>query len=362
MGTGFNAGQIKSRAVDDETVSAGQDTGVRLRRYSTAVELEPDLLKQALRCAPQPMLIVDAFDRICFANDAAGLLLGQNPEALRTSFLGDHVQALDEQSPMSAVELCASATCTRLAALADGRSAQLTLTALRDRRGHVGFACATLEQAPSTAQVGPQRVLGAVARLAGQIAHDINNQLSAAVNYTSIVHRRLGGSEPLASHLEELQAALWRASGIANTLKVVGRTREPAAEPVQLGDVVRVLEPLLRLLARGVQVQTELADDLPEMNAPLAYVEQIVVGLALLMLARAPSDSALKLSTTLIVPEVEGAAPWARITLELLGEEQHRFARSASNGHAAHGTLRRAIKGCRARLGHDARRVWVDFH
>jgi signal transduction histidine kinase len=208
--------------------------------------------------------------------------------------------------------------------------------------------------APST-----EAAFDSLGRLAGELAHDVNNQLAAALNYVFILRRRLAAIEPIASHLEELQAAVWRASGLASTLRVVGRTRNADPEALLLEDVVHGLQPLLRHIARDVRVEAVHAADAYALNAPRAYVEQAIVIVALVLLARAPTDSVLRVST--IRAQRPGRAPSARLVLELVGDREPAPARSNSNGHSTHHGLRRALKRCGARMGHDARSVWIEF-
>jgi hypothetical protein len=390
MGAGFSGGHAKSRAIGDTApalrggASTGpvlgesvRDTGLRLRRYSSGRELDRGMLIEALRSSPQALLIVDAFDRICFASEAAVALLGKSSEALRQSLLRDHVvmPARDGQIEPTVVARSALGPCTLPLALADGREVLARMNVLRDHWGDPAHACLVLE-AVTHAGAGVA-ALDSLGRLAGELAHDVNNQLSAALNYVFILRRRLSAVEPIGTHLAELEAAVWRASGLASTLRVVGRKRNAERECLNLGDAVRGLEPLLRHLARGVHVEIDCGAEPQPVHAPLAYVEQVIVIVALLLLARAPTDSVLKVSTRRIqaeggaasddttpvptAPAVHGGTSWARVALELVGDRAPAPARSNSNGHSTHGGLRRALKRCGARMGHDARAVWVDF-
>jgi hypothetical protein len=121
---------------------------------------------------------------------------------------------------------------------------------------------------------------------------------------------------------------------------------------------LRALEPLLRHLARDVRVQMRLGRDVPEVCAQRAYFEQVVITLAMMLLARAPTDSVLRIT---VQPAAAGSAASVRILMELVADGERTNTRRSANGHRTHSGLRRALKRCGARLGHDARRVWVDF-
>jgi hypothetical protein len=360
MSAGISGGHAKPRAIEAALAEPVRDSSLRLRRYGSARELDRGVLSDALRAAPNALLIVDSFDRICFASEAAARMLGCSGEALRQTFLNDHVTACDSDAQLgtSAVARTALGATELAVTLGDGRAAQLKMTGLRDHWGDVAHACVVLEAqampAPST-----EAAFDSLGRLAGELAHDVNNQLAAALNYVFILRRRLAAIEPIASHLEELQAAVWRASGLASTLRVVGRKRNADPEALLLEDVVHGLQPLLRHIARDVRVEAVHAADAYALNAPRAYVEQAIVIVALVLLARAPTDSVLRVST--IRAQRPGRAPSARLVLELVGDREPAPARSNSNGHSTHHGLRRALKRCGARMGHDARSVWIEF-
>jgi hypothetical protein len=146
---------------------------------------------------------------------------------------------------------------------------------------------------------------------------------------------------------------------LASTLRVVGRKRSADPEALLLDDMLRALLPLLQHIARDVRVEVVHAAESYALNAPRAYVEQAIVIVALLLLARAPTDSVLRVSTLHVQRPDRTAC--ARVVLELVGDREPAPARSNSNGHSTHNGLRRALKRCRARMGHDARSVWVEF-
>lgn len=361
MSAGISGGHAKPSAVEPALAEPVRDSSLRLRRYGSARELDRGVLSDALRAAPNALLIVDSFDRICFASDMAAHVLGCSAETLRQTFLHDHVRVCDSDaqlgtsavartSPLGAAELTVT--------LADGRPALLKMTGLRDHWGEVANACVVIDVLAARA-TSAEVALDSFGRLAGELAHDVNNQLSAALNYVFILRRRLGAIEPIANHLEELQAAVWRASGLASTLRVVGRKRSADPEALLLDDVVHDLQPLLRHIARDVRVEVVHAAESYALNAPRAYVEQAIVIVALVLLARAPTDSVLRMTT--LHAQRPDRAQSARIVLELVGDREPAPARSSSNGHSIHNGLRRALKRCRARIGHDARSVWIEF-
>jgi nitrogen-specific signal transduction histidine kinase len=339
----------------------GRASGIReRRRYSSEFELEAPQLRAALESSAQPLLITDPLDRVAFANVAAQQLLGSTDSPLQQSDLDRHLFALDGSRalPEGALELVTYGACSRKLALADGRVVHATFTPLPDRWGQAAHVAIGLE--PIERAAASEATLDAFGRLAGELAHDINNQLSAALNYVFILRRRLGRTSPWASHLDELQAAAWHAAALTGGLRLIGRARTSEPECVVFSEIVQRTEPLLRHLARGVQLEVEIEPDLPDVCAPIAYVEQVLVMTTVYGLARTAFDGRLKLSACSHQP-VRGAARSTRWTCEPESAVAVMPVPSLASMSHTNGVLRRALKRCAARVGHDSDRVWVDF-
>jgi len=336
--------------------SFGDYSSTRLRRPAPAVE--PSLeaaARSALETSPHAILLVDTVDRICFANAAAVRLLDTPLEQLLGSDPHDVVIASDRTAlgrvgcPPHQLDV----------QLPDGRRAMAHVRSLSDRCERPTHLC--IEFAAQLSG-GADSTLEAVGRLAGELAHDINNQLSAALNYVFVLQRRLGKAEGIATHLEELHGAAWHAATLADSLKLMARRRSAEAESLDLHDIVSTLAPLLRHLMNDTTLEFELDSAVHDLHAPRAYVEQMVVMLALSAVRRGTPGSTLTVRTSAIAPHPDGTTHM-RLSFEL--DDPYGPSRSARLTRAAarstHGGLRRAIKHCRARLGHDATRIWVDL-
>lgn len=122
----------------------------------------------------------------------------------------------------------------------------------------------------------------ALGRLAGAVAHDFNNYLTALLGNAELLRDRLPADDPLRVEVDEILDTVHRASALTRQL-LAFRTRQPPRElPVDVGDVVRELLPLLRRqCGPAIEVATRIDDDLPRVAGDPSQIEQVVLNLAL---------------------------------------------------------------------------------
>jgi len=137
------------------------------------------------------------------------------------------------------------------------------------------------EARDTEARLWQAQKMEAVGRLAGGVAHDLNNYLTAIVGYAEFLRSEL----PLAARddADALLAVAERVRQLVRRLLSLSRPVEPIdVEPVDVGEAVRGVEGVIRALA-GDDVRVEL--DVPSAVPPVVIatdeVERIVVNLAL---------------------------------------------------------------------------------
>jgi len=130
-------------------------------------------------------------------------------------------------------------------------------------------------------RVEKMEVLG---RLAGGVAHDLNNVLSGIVSYPDLLLHKLAPESDMRGPLENIRRAGTRAAVIVQDLLTLARRGITTRERVQLNDVVNdhLQSPEFLNLQKnnpGVTVETHLAPDLQFLSGSSIHLEKTVMNL-----------------------------------------------------------------------------------
>ncbi len=90
--------------------------------------------------------------------------------------------------------------------------------------------------------------LEAVGRLAGGVAHDFNNILTAITGYSELLLEDFRANDPRRADLEEIRAAAQRAAALTRQLLAFSRKQVLQPRVLDLNEVVQALEKMLRRL------------------------------------------------------------------------------------------------------------------
>lgn len=170
----------------------------------------------------------------------------------------------------------------------DGRRIRisLTLSPLQDSSGRLIGASAikrdvTTQRALETQLQQAQR-METVGRLAGGIAHDFNNLLTVIGGLTRLTLGHLGATSQERRNLEQVIQATDRAGALTHQLLTFSRRQIAEVLVLDVNDIVRELESLLRrLLGEHIVLQILPAPDPVQVRANRSQLEQIVMNLAI---------------------------------------------------------------------------------
>jgi two-component system cell cycle sensor histidine kinase/response regulator CckA len=124
--------------------------------------------------------------------------------------------------------------------------------------------------------------LEAVGRLAGGIAHDLNNMLAAILGFGEILGRSLEPNDPRIADVEQISRAAERSARLTRQLLAFARRELIQPRALDINAVIRHAEGLLPpILGENIELILELAADLGAVYADARQVEQILLNLVL---------------------------------------------------------------------------------
>src|SRR5262249_29267979 len=143
--------------------------------------------------------------------------------------------------------------------------------------------------------------LESVGILAGGLAHDFNNVLSAVSGYVALNLSEEGVQETNRIRLQQMAEALKKGAALVTRLMEFSRPHESQICSVQINEVVNAAIELARpLFKTGVRVKTELSENLPAVQADPLKLEQVLVNLILNSLDAMPDGGELTFGTGLV--------------------------------------------------------------
>ena len=141
----------------------------------------------------------------------------------------------------------------------------------------------------------------AVGQLAGGIAHDFNNLLSVIRGYTGFLLADEHLDKKSQSFMREVDSAAERAAGLTHQLLTFSRKQVLQPEHLNLREVIGDVTKLLpSALGDNIALEIETAEDLPEVLADRAMVEQVLLNLAINARDAMPDGGKLSLCTTAV--------------------------------------------------------------
>jgi PAS domain S-box-containing protein len=131
------------------------------------------------------------------------------------------------------------------------------------------------------AQLLQAQKLESVGRLAGGLAHDFNNALTAIGGYAELIAESLPADDPLRADSEHILQATRRASNLTRQLLAFARKQIIDPQVLNLNDLIRSLNALLhRIIGEDVELVIQYAPDLGQVKADPGQIEQVLINLA----------------------------------------------------------------------------------
>ncbi|MFW5931335.1 MAG: PAS domain-containing sensor histidine kinase, partial [Desulfosalsimonas sp.] len=138
-----------------------------------------------------------------------------------------------------------------------------------------------------------------IGRLAGGVAHDLNNLLTPVLGYAELLIQDMGNDHPNAEPLNEILKAGKKARDLVAQLLAYGRRQMLEFERLDLNTLLKALNNLIRKTVReNIDVKMNLAPSLPEVKGDSRQLEQVIINLVINARDAMPEGGSLIIETS----------------------------------------------------------------
>ncbi len=274
------------------------------------------LQSEAMQAAANGIVITDRDGKIEWANDAftrltgyaAAEVIGQNPR-----FLKSGKQDVAFYKKMWDAILAGQVWHGKLVnKRKDGSlyTEEMTITPVTVDRGQVGHFIGIKQDVTGQLQLEEElrqaQKMETVGRMAGGVAHDFNNILTAIIGYSERTIERLGPKEPMREDVRQIAKAAERATVLTRQLLAFGRRQIFQPTVLDLNVVITGMVQMLQgLISEDIELTTVLAPGLGRTRADCNQVEEVLLNLVMNSRDAIPDKGRLTIETANVELDAE---------------------------------------------------------
>ena len=151
--------------------------------------------------------------------------------------------------------------------------------------------------------------LEAIGRLAGGIAHDLNNMLVAILGFSDLLAQTMAADDPRLEDVQQINEAAERSAELTRQLLAFARRELIQPRKLDLNAVVRYAAGMLRpVLGENITLVLQLSPDVRPIHADPGRVEQILMNLVLNSRDAMPRGGQVTVATADVVLELDNPA------------------------------------------------------
>jgi signal transduction histidine kinase/DNA-binding response OmpR family regulator len=144
------------------------------------------------------------------------------------------------------------------------------------------YALEITQQKSLEAQLLQSQKMDAIGQLAGGVAHDFNNILTAIMGYADFLRMRMGVDNPLCREVGEINKAAQRAASLTQQLLAFSRRQVFQLKVLDLNALITGMQKMLqRLVNESIAMEVHLDPSLGRLLADATQLEQILLNLVI---------------------------------------------------------------------------------
>ena len=162
--------------------------------------------------------------------------------------------------------------------------------------------CAEAEKEKMQSQLMQAKKMEAIGILAGGVAHDFNNLMTAIIGSADMSMMDIKESDPVFSDLKEIRSAAVRAADLTAQLLLFSRKKPMKRTLCSMNGIVGdLLKMLRRLIGEDIEIRTQFNADLWNVRADKGTIGQVVMNLAVNARDAMPDGGRLLIQTDNVV-------------------------------------------------------------
>ena len=159
------------------------------------------------------------------------------------------------------------------------------------------------DKARIEAQYRQSQKVEAIGRLAGGVAHDLNNMLSPIIGYSELLIHDIGPNNKKEEFALQIAQAGHRARDLVRQLLAFGRKQTLDYKTIDLNEIILRFENLLRRTIReDIELEFLLSQESQAIKADAGQIEQVIMNLCVNAQDAMPEGGKLTLMTSLTNP------------------------------------------------------------
>ncbi len=279
---------------------------IQHRRAEEALKESEERYRILLGAIPDPVTVYDPQGRVLYVNQAFERTFGWGLNELYGLNI-DFVPSHENEKTRKAIEKTMrgeevqfeTQRLTRNGTLLD---IQIKTSIFRDREGRIAGDIVIYrnitEQKRLESQLLQAQKMEAIGTLAGGVAHDFNNILTAILGSAELGIRKVEESDPLRRQFQQIQKSALRAADLTRQLLIFSRKQPMEYITLNLNFIIKnMLKMFQRLIGEDILIHTELAPDLWNVQGDEGNIEQVIMNLAVNARDAMPDGGKLTIKT-----------------------------------------------------------------